>query len=655
MKVINILFFLLLPIFMYCQINVYQDILKGGVTGNGYNPNYTNDIGMINVQIASGSIIKKAFLFSIIYQNPDPSVLYLNGNPIILNSKDAIINDNVLENGGSIYRIRSLITDVTSIIDPLDNSYLLIPPQNQALDIYTFGGFSDYYLLIVYENSSLPKTAITIFANDKNANYMVNYPITNINPIDLNSNVAFTLNSSWFCDTLGDGSYVKINNQDIGLIGGMEDNTNWSCTGSKGSFSYQNNTTFGIGNDIANTTMLGPDVLANIESYLTSTPSFDVTFTYQQGNVAGSKTNPIHQLFLASTTNCETFSVSVPNDTTVCQGETLQLFASGGNSTGSLPAYEWLPSTGLSCNNCPNPIFTADSSMFYTVRIRNNDSCSLVRPVKIIVRPKPQLGSIAIVPGDCGAANGSLTINSINGTQFPILYAIDSNLPQSNSVFTNLATTNYTVALIDGFGCRSEDSVVDIGTINSTIANFTVSPSSGVAPLTVAIANSAQNASNFNWFVNALPQGISLNTYSFNTSGIYSIDLVAWQFDPTCADTFSLSISVYDSLIIQIPNVFTPNNDGINDYFSIASNFELQANVSIINRWGNDVFTFSGKLNAGTTNLWEGMDIQSQVPVLDATYFYKITFSAPEGSSLPFEIGTFPITKEGLVDVRSAH
>jgi len=401
--------------------------------------------------------------------------------------------------------------------------------------------------------------------------------------------------------------------------------------------------------------MVGTDVLANIESYLTSTSSFDVTFTYQLGNVAGSKTNPIHQLFLAYTTNCETFSISVPNDTTVCQGETMQLFASGGNSTGALPTYEWLPAAGLSCNTCPNPIFTADSSMFYTVRIRNNDSCSLVRPVKIIVRPKPQMGSISIIPSECGAANGILTINSINDTQLPILYTINGNLPQSNSVFTNLATTNYTLALIDGFGCRSEDSVVDVGIINSTIANFTVSPSSGVAPLTVAIVNSSQNSNNFTWFINALPQGTNLNSYSFNTSGIYSIELFAWQFDSTCADTFSLTISVYDSLIIQIPNVFSPNNDGINDYFSIASNFELQANVAIINRWGNDVFTFTGKLYTGTTNLWDGNDINTQLPVLDGTYFYKITFSEPEGSALPFEIGTFPIIKDGFVDVRSAH
>lgn len=656
MKVINVLFFFILTHSVDGQTTIYQELIHGGVTGNGYNSSLSNDIGIINVNIEAGSSIKKAFLFTTIYQDPIDDLLYLNGHSIMLNPNESSPIEYTANIGGNgIYRIRSLITDVTAFIDSFDNSYNIIPPQNQNQDIFNFGGYSNFYLLIIYENLSLPQTAITIFTNNKNANYLVNYPITNINPIDLNYNAAFTLNSSWLCDTLGDGSYVKINNQDIGLIGGMEDNTNWYCTGSKGSFYYQNNTTFGIGNDVANTTMAGPDVLANIESYLTSTTSFDVTFTYQQGNVAGSKTNPIHQLFLAHTTTCDTFSVSVPNDTTVCQGETLQLFATGGNSTGALPTYEWIPATGLSCNTCPNPIFTADSSMLYTVRIRNNDSCSVVRPVKIIVRPTPQIGSISMVPSECGTTNGSITVNSMNDTQLPISYTIDGNLPQSNSVFSNLSASNYTIALIDGFGCQSEDSLMEVGTVNSTISNFTVSPSTGAAPLTVAIANSSQNASNFNWFVNDIPQGTSLNAYTFNTSGNYTIELVAWQFDPTCADTFSLTISVYDSVIIQIPNVFTPNNDGINDHFSLNSNFELQADVSIVNRWGNEVFTFTGNINAGTTNLWDGKDIFTQIPVFDGTYFYKITFTAPEGSSLPFETGTFPISKEGFVEVRSSH
>jgi gliding motility-associated-like protein len=276
----------------------------------------------------------------------------------------------------------------------------------------------------------------------------------------------------------------------------------------------------------------------------------------------------------------------------------------------------------------------------------------VVRPVKINVRPKPQISSVSIVPSECGTANGSITLSATNGTQLPIQYSIDGNLPQSNSVFSTLSATNYTVVLIDGYGCSSADSIVQVGTINSTLANFSVSPSSGVAPLSVELTNNSFNASNFNWFVNGESQGTSFPNYTFDTSGVYLIELIAWQFDPSCADTFALSISVFDSVIIQLPNVFTPNNDGINDYFSITSNFNLLTDVHIFNRWGNEVFFYTGNINAGTTNLWNGKDIYTQLPLWDGTYFYKITFNNPEILFAPFEVGTFPIVKEGFIEVR---
>lgn len=37
---------------------------------------------------------------------------------------------------------------------------------------------------------------------------------------------------------------------------------------------------------------------------------------------------------------------------------------------------------------------------------------------------------------------------------------------------------------------------------------------------------------------------------------------------------------------VVIPNVFTPNNDGVNDWFGITSNVEVEANLVILNRWG---------------------------------------------------------------------
>ena len=630
MKVINILLYFFLSTFVNAQTYFYDDVIFGGVTGNGYNSSLSNDIGNVSVYIEPGSTIKKAFLFSTIFQNPPPTTLYLNGNSIYLNPEEASPAEYSSAVGNDFYRIRTHITDVTSIINPTLTTYTVIPPQNQNQDVFSNGAYSGFYLLIIYENPLLTKLNISIIQNNKNAYYTVNYPITNLNPINTNFNTAFTLHSSWFCNTFNDGSYVRINNQLLGLIGGQEDNTNWSCTGSKGSFYYQNNTTYGIGNDVANTTMDGPDVLANIESYLSSTTSFNATFDYQQGFSGGYRSNPIHQLFLAYTTTCDTFSVSVSNDTTVCLGETVQLFATGGNSTGTLPAYEWFPTTGLSCSTCPNPIFTADSSMYYTVRIRNNDSCSVVRPVKINVRPRPLFVAITTTPSKCGASTGSVSVSVASGTASPVSFTLNDTLTQSSGVFSNLAAGNYTLSFTDGNGCVSLDTVVTVSEVNSTVAQFTVSPSYGTVPLEVNLNNTSQNANDFLWSVNETNMGAMLETYTCDPSGVYTIELIAWQYDPSCADTFSLSVTAVDRLII--PTAFTPDGDGVNDFWELP-NIDLiypENAVVVFNRWGSVVYeSEKGKY---ALNPWKGDYKGKPLPV--GTYYFIIKVDEDEEHDL---------------------
>src|SRR5690606_30338380 len=131
---------------------------------------------------------------------------------------------------------------------------------------------------------------------------------------------------------------------------------------------YENGNLYGIGDDTNSQFMHETDALVNIKSYIQNyDTSFDLKFEYQRPDATTEQqsSNPIWATYITYTTPCQPFDVTVPNDTTVCYGSQVQLNATGGSSTGSLPAYEWSPATGLSCTTCPNPIFTADSSMFY--------------------------------------------------------------------------------------------------------------------------------------------------------------------------------------------------------------------------------------------------------------------------------------------------
>jgi len=68
----------------------------------------------------------------------------------------------------------------------------------------------------------------------------------------------------------------------------------------------------------------------------------------------------------------------------------------------------------------------------------------------------------------------------------------------------------------------------------------------------------------------------------------------------------------------ELPNVFTPNGDGINDFFRpFPYKFVEKVNMIIYNRWGNEVFkTEDPDIN------WNGKDMQSGKPVSDGVYYY---------------------------------
>lgn len=75
-------------------------------------------------------------------------------------------------------------------------------------------------------------------------------------------------------------------------------------------------------------------------------------------------------------------------------------------------------------------------------------------------------------------------------------------------------------------------------------------------------------------------------------------------------------------LDITIPNVFTPNGDGVNDRFEIRNlNLYTENEISIINRWGNPIYE-----KKNYDNSWDGNGLD------EGTYFYILKVKNATGS-----------------------
>ncbi|MCO6500827.1 MAG: SBBP repeat-containing protein [Vicingus serpentipes] len=72
--------------------------------------------------------------------------------------------------------------------------------------------------------------------------------------------------------------------------------------------------------------------------------------------------------------------INAGNDPTIKQGESTPL-----PTTGSTGTYRWIPSTGLDCSNCPNPIASPEETITYTVIVVDSNGCQATDKVTVIV------------------------------------------------------------------------------------------------------------------------------------------------------------------------------------------------------------------------------------------------------------------------------
>lgn len=97
---------------------------------------------------------------------------------------------------------------------------------------------------------------------------------------------------------------------------------------------------------------------------------------------------------------------------------------------------------------------------------------------------------------------------------------------------------------------------------------------------------------------------LSNNNYSNGAASIYDFDLENFNY------------------VFEVPNVFTPNNDGINDCFKLKNVTHIPNgfDVYIYNRWGSKIF---GSDNPGFN--WDGTSSDGD-RASDGVYFYLISY-----------------------------
>ncbi len=168
--------------------------------------------------------------------------------------------------------------------------------------------------------------------------------------------------------------------------------------------------------------------------------------------------------------------------------------------------------------------------------------------------------------------------------------------------------------------CESPTVTVSIDVLAKPVAAFNLDPTLDqlfAAPITFNFINNSVDAVSYVWAFGDGSTSTQANpTHTFDRPGSYIVSLVA--YNGICSDTLSTRvIKVLAEGDVIVPNAFTPNNDGVNDYFNILIANLKSYNIKIFNRYGSIVFTSNKILDS-----WDGNFKGKPLPV--GVYYFII-------------------------------
>ncbi len=192
----------------------------------------------------------------------------------------------------------------------------------------------------------------------------------------------------------------------------------------------------------------------------------------------------------------------------------------------------------------------------------------------------------------------------------------------------NKGHQEYVFQAKDNYGCYYDTLIAIYGLIGA----YSFDPIEGEAPLDVSFSPDSldnggnENAITFNWEFREIHDTTNfdttqMNTYTFERPGDYATKMIASYDQCTYAYINEQHIHV-DSSLLEVPNVFTPNGDGMNDYFQVHSVSIMSFEGIIFNRWGKVVYEWNEWKTKESG--WNGKVMGNGKDAPEGVYFYII-------------------------------
>jgi gliding motility-associated-like protein len=269
-------------------------------------------------------------------------------------------------------------------------------------------------------------------------------------------------------------------------------------------------------------------------------------------------------------------------------------------SSGTPPlSFEW-------SNGSLNQNLININAGLYQVTVTDQNGCVTTSSV-LLTEPLPVQYDFTFEHIKCfGENNGSATISNLQGGVGPWTTSLDGKPFQNNLIYQNLNAGNHLLTLMDQNGCSFDNPftliepeywAVDLG------PDINV-PFGSTIELKADIQGQAALPFEISWSDNQCDDCIKrmIEILSNATFDVMVTD------QNGCESGDAIYVSVFIDRDVFIPNIFSPNDDQINDLFEISSGVGVKEleELTIFDRWGNLVFQKSNFPPNDPSYAWDG-------------------------------------------------
>jgi gliding motility-associated-like protein len=273
----------------------------------------------------------------------------------------------------------------------------------------------------------------------------------------------------------------------------------------------------------------------------------------------------------------------------------------------------------------------------YYFTITDVNGCEKIDFVTIGVEYLNISDNPTIKPALCNENNGKITLSPTGGIKpYSYKWSNTSESTLNDSINSDLApstsVSDYNVTITDNYGCvfnNINPYIIEMQDNEFIKADFSFTPNNVIGGDTISFTDLSTNIyeiTNWKWYIEdaVIDDTITSFTHIFYNGGYYDVKLLITD-EYGCQDDTTLTVTIKPGL--EKPNVFTPNGDGKNDYFTIIASGIEEFSIEIFNRWGAIVYketspyiNWAGKTTAGV-----------DVPI--GTYFYILKAKGIDGKN----------------------